>query len=97
MLEKITAMVIEEVSELLAETAPDFDGTVDENTRLYGKNGTLDSIRLVNLTVAVEERVADDFDKDIVLADERAMSMKVSPFSQVRRLAEWVEKLLKEA
>lgn len=97
MLEKITAIIIEELAELLSEMAPNYTGAVDETTRLYGKNGTLDSIGLVNLTVAVEERVADELEKNVILADERAMSMKVSPFSQVKRLAEWVEILIKEA
>jgi acyl carrier protein len=97
MSKKIITIIVEELTELLAETGSDFTGSVDEETRLYGKKGTLDSIGLVNLTVAVEDRVADEFDIDIVLADERAMSMHVSPFSQVKRLAEWVETLLKEA
>jgi acyl carrier protein len=94
--ETIIAIIIDEVTELLSDTEPGFTGQVDEKTRLYGENGVLDSMGLVNLTVAVEEQIAERFSKSIILADERAMSMRLSPFSRVNRLARWVETLMEE-
>jgi len=68
----------------------------DPETRLYGRNGHLDSLALVNLLADVEQRVADDLGKNIVLADERAMSQKRSPFASAGTLADYIEILLGE-
>jgi acyl carrier protein len=67
-----------------------------QNTRLFGSNGILDSISLVSLILEVEERVNDEFGKNIVLADERAMSQRTSPFRSVRALCAYIEKMLNE-
>jgi hypothetical protein len=40
--------------------------------------------------------VADDLGKAIVLADERAMSQKRSPFATAGTLADYIELLLSE-
>jgi acyl carrier protein len=64
---------------------------------LYGKNGRLDSLGLVNLIVAVEERVSREFGAELVLADSRAMSQKNSPFRTVQTLVDYVSLLLRES
>jgi len=66
-------------------------------TRLYGAKSSLDSIGLVNLIADVEERIAQEFGKDILLADERAMSQTRSPFGRVGTLVEYIEQLLADA
>ncbi len=65
------------------------------DTTLFGKNG-LDSIGLVNLIVAAEQRIEEDFGIPISLADERAMSQEKSPFRTVDTLANYIALLLKE-
>ena len=67
-----------------------------QDTILFGGNSKLDSLGLVNLIVAVEQNIEDEFDITITLADERAMSQKHSPFRTVRSLSDYIEKLLKE-
>ena len=64
------------------------------DAHLYGKNGNLDSIALVNLIVAVEETIADEFGVAITLADERAMSQRKSTFKSMRSLSEYILLLL---
>ena len=64
------------------------------DTRLYGENGQLDSINLVHLIVAVEEKVEQEFGVVITLADERAMSMRNSPFASVASLSAYVTALV---
>lgn len=64
---------------------------------LYGKDGRLDSLGLVNLIVAVEERVSRQFGAQVVLADSRAMSQKSSPFRTVGSLVAYVGQRIKEA
>ena len=70
--------------------------TPDLETRLYGAKSALDSISLVTLIADIEERVSADFGKDIVLADERAMNQRLSPFGRVGTLVDYIEKLLGE-
>ena len=65
-------------------------------TRLFGGNSKLDSLGLVNLIVAVEQNIEDEFDITITLADERSMSQKHSPFRTVGSLVDYIEMLLKE-
>ena len=65
-------------------------------TRLFGGNSNLDSLGLINLIVAVEQNIEDEFDVTITLADERAMSQENSPFRTVGSLADYIELLLEE-
>ena len=64
----------------------------DLNTLLYGQEGKLDSLGLVNLILAIEERLLDKYNKNISLADDKAFSEKTSPFSNVSILAEFIYK-----
>lgn len=56
-------------------------------TRLFGGDTGIDSLSLVRLVAAVERTAEQHFGKNIVLADERAMSMRSSPFRTVGTLA----------
>ncbi len=65
----------------------------DENTRLIGRSSVLDSMGLVTLIVEVEQRLEDEHDLVVVLADDRAMSQTRSPFLSVGTLADYVLQL----
>ena len=56
---------------------------------LLGPGGGLDSLGLVTLVVAVEQRLAQDFGVAVTLADEKALSQKNSPFRTLQALAEY--------
>ena len=47
-------------------------------------------MHLVNLIVAIEWEVEDIFGVALTLADERALSMTVSPFRSIRSLANYI-------
>lgn len=67
------------------------------DTVLFGdSNGLLDSFGLVNLIVALEAAVEEELGVAIILADERAMSQKHSPFRTVGALADYVTLLVEE-
>lgn len=68
-----------------------------EETILYGPGGALDSMGLVSLILDVETAVNDQAGTSIVLADERAVSQRRSPFRDVRSLADHVMTRLAEA
>ena len=65
-------------------------------TILFGKSGKLDSLALVNLIVAVEEKIQEEFGVTVTLADERAMSQTNSPFKSLGTFADYVTLLLEE-
>ena len=67
-----------------------------KETILLGKNGKLDSLGLVNLIVATEQRVEDELGVTITLADEKAMSQEVSPFKSLNTLIHYITQLLEE-
>ncbi|MZP29440.1 acyl carrier protein [Heliobacterium undosum] len=87
----VVQMIIEALSEQLVETPAE---ELNEETRLFGKEGLLDSVGLVTLIVDVEQKVEDETGHSIVLADERAMSQKQSPFRTAGALADYILTLL---
>jgi acyl carrier protein len=70
--------------------------STDENTRLIGQSAILDSMGLVSLIVDVEQIIDQDFGITLILADERAMSQKHSPFRSVQSLADYIVQLIEE-
>lgn len=70
----------------LANATPDL--------RLLGASSPLDSMALVSLIADLEGRIATEFGKEVVLADERAMSAIRSPFRSVGTLAEHIHSLV---
>lgn len=66
------------------------------DTPIHGSETALDSLDLINFTVAVEENVERDFGVSLVLADDRALAQEPSPFASVGALATYVESLLEE-
>ena len=85
-----------------------FEGIKDYNTQvnkknqlpisieleLFSENGVLDSLGLVNLIMSIEEQFEDYLDISIVIADEKAMSQKNSPFKSVQSMADYLSKEL---
>ena len=89
--EKILAMVGSALDEL--DVAPEQGITAPDllDVSLYGGAGVFDSMHLVSFLTLVEDQVEEEFGVELVLASERAMSRRVSPFSTVRRLVGFIE------
>jgi acyl carrier protein len=87
----LIATVVDELNERRSEKIPTENllGVV-----LYGDTGMFDSMHLVNFLVLVEEALEDEFDVEISLTSEKAVSRRVSPFSSVRRLIGFIEEEL---
>ncbi|WP_192455409.1 hypothetical protein [Acinetobacter oleivorans] len=64
---------------------------LNEDTILYGENGQLDSMSLVTLIAEIEDRVEDTYQKNIILASEKAMSQRNSPFRSINALVDYIE------
>ena len=65
-------------------------------TVLFGEDGRLDSLELVELVAEVEAQLEDRFGLSIVLASERALSQRRSPFRTTGALAAFATTLVGE-
>jgi D-alanine--poly(phosphoribitol) ligase subunit 2 len=66
------------------------------DTQLYGDKSEIDSLSLVNVVVLTEQKIEDEFNITINLADEKAMSQKNSPFRTIETFVEYIEKSVNE-
>jgi acyl carrier protein len=57
---------------------------------LYGPGSHLDSLGLVSLVVTVEQAVAEEYGREVPLANDRTLSRQGSPFRTVRTLADFI-------
>src|SRR5262245_55884821 len=77
------------------ELPPDRQLTKAPETRLLGPESGLDSIQLVNLIVTTEREIEGAIGVAVTLADERALSMKASPFRSIQSLADYIVLLIR--
>ncbi len=82
---------IDEVNQELPEREQ-LNKSVD--TVLLGESSPLDSLGLVTLIVVLEERIEDEFDEVIALADDEAFSDEKGPFANVNALTNHISSLL---
>lgn len=68
--------------------------TIHPETKVYASGSTLNSLYFIRLVVDLEEVVFDKFGKQIVIANEKALSMKQSPFRTVQSLTDYITLLL---
>lgn len=93
---EIGGLVLSSLEDVLAigdDNRPD-PTQLGDDTRLIGRKGVLDSMGLVTLIVDVEQRLEEEHDIVVVLADERAMSQKHSPFRSVGSLGDYICQLV---
>tara|TARA_B100001939_G_C16612296_1_gene475658 strand:+ start:322 stop:612 length:291 start_codon:yes stop_codon:yes gene_type:complete len=70
-------------------------GELNTETRLIGSSGLLDSMDLVSFIVELEESISEEFSIDIELANDSAMSNRISPFVNVSTLSDYILKISK--
>jgi acyl carrier protein len=95
--ENIVAAIYRAVDWINGELPPDRQLIKAPETRLVGSQSVLDSMRLVSLIVTIEREVEDTFGVALTLADERALSMKASPFRSIQSLADYIGILIIDA
>ena len=88
--ENIIAAIYRAVDWINGELPPDRQLIKAPETRLLGSQSVLDSMHLVSLIVTIEREVEDTFGVALTLADERALSMKESPFRSIQSLADYI-------
>jgi len=96
MQEKVENLIIESLKELNEELENAALTSLSKETKLYGIDGVLDSLALVTLITDLEDKISDEFNKDMTLADEKAMSQRNSPFRSVESLTNYIFKILEK-
>lgn len=96
MLDKIEKILISCLEELNEELENENLNNITKETKIFGNNGALDSLALVSFITDVEDKISKELGHDIVLADEKAMSQRTSPFRNIETLSLYIQKLLEE-
>jgi len=92
-IERMLFEIIDETNDRLPE---DEQMGKEKSTQLYGEGAALDSMELVNLVVAFEERIQSDLNVAVNLEDEKAVSPGDDPFRSIESLAAHAIMLIKE-
>jgi len=87
--DKIFSIIKEAITELNEELDYDTLKDVSEETQIFGGDDGIDSLSLVTLVTEVESSIFDELEQSISLADEKAMSMRNSPYRNVGALLEF--------
>lgn len=67
----------------------------NEEGLIYGRDGPLDSLGLINFIVALEKNIRDEFHRTIDLTLEDFISVEASPFRSIRSTRVHVSSLIK--
>jgi acyl carrier protein len=92
--ENILAAIYRAVDWINGESPSDRQLSKAPETQLLGSQSILDSMHLVSLIVAIERELEETFGVALTLADERALSMKASPFRSIQSLADYIGMLM---
>ena len=76
------------VQDLSGELGYDALNKVSPETELFGGPDSIDSLSLVRIVAEVERVAEEKLGKRVVLADERAMSRRNSPYRSIGTLAD---------
>lgn len=68
-----------------------------DELNFYGEGGVFDSMLLINFLMIVEEKVVEQTGVSITIVSEKAVSRKVSPFSNASTLVAYLIEEIEEA
>lgn len=86
--------IYEALESLALELENDELATPTPATKIYGGGGPLDSLALVSLIADLEAILQERLQNSLVLADDKTMSARTSPFREVGTLCDYILSLL---
>lgn len=86
---KIQNFIFKALQNVGEETENELLKDPNVQTKIYGIDGNLDSLALVSFIADLEEMLSE-IGIDIVLADEKTMSARNSPFKDVETLTQFI-------
>jgi acyl carrier protein len=90
---QIHNIVVNKVNELIDTLPEEQKFEVSDNTVLFGNGSAIDSLSLVSLIVDLEGEFSSEHGHDISLTDDNAMTRKISPFSSITNLVDYISEL----
>ncbi|MGB1449001.1 MAG: hypothetical protein ACPG8F_04090 [Flavobacteriaceae bacterium] len=92
MKEKIKSSLVKLLNDFANENEMklDKDVVLGEDTRLIGTSSVFDSMELVQFIVEVESLLDEEFEIEIELTSEKAMSRRNSPFISINTLTDYI-------
>ena len=88
--QQVNTIILSTLNDLI-DTLPDnqkFEPGL--NTKLFGEGSLIDSLTLVSFIVELEAIFSTEFNTEIVLTDDRAMTREKSPFESVDELSNYI-------
>ena len=96
MMDQLRKNVNEIVFEIIKKNSDELNlDTLNEDTLLLTEGSSIDSMMIVSIIVDLESELSEKFDKEISLSDDNAMSRDISPYTDVKRLVDYILELLK--
>ena len=92
--ERVAAVIYRAIDEVNAQLPPSDRLEMGRDTVLFGREGGLDSLTLVNLILSVEGLVEKDFGRAVPLSIAEMLFETDSPFTSVGALGEYIVLLL---
>lgn len=93
---EIEKIVIYNTQELVDTFVDEEQFEVTKDTVLFGADSRIDSLSLVTVIVDLESTFALDYEYDISLTDDRAMTREQSPFDSVQTLVDYIDELISD-
>jgi len=87
---KLEAELLKLINAFIAENQVEISTNVTANTRLIGSSSIFDSIELVTFIVEVEQYLEDEFEIEVQLTTENAMSRRTSPFLSIEAMTKYI-------
>ena len=92
MIDEATAetLILDALKRLNEELPEERRFTPGPDTALFGVDAAIDSLAIVSLIVDLEMVLNTEYDLDVALADDRAVSQPISPFTNVQTLKRYI-------
>ena len=89
----IQKLIIDSYLEMIPNASND---GIEGDTPLFGGKGVLDSLGLVSFLISLEQKIEDNTGISLTIADEKAMSLKNSPFKTIGTLHNYLNTVINE-
>ena len=94
-MKQIRKNISEIVFNIIQKNSDELDlNIINEDTLLLTEGSSIDSMMIVSIIVDLESELSEKFGKDISLSDDIAMSRKISPYTHVKNLVDYILELL---